>query len=121
MITEHCQFQMETTKLGRDVDFKVMVFERRDRRGKRLFAETQCSDPNNFLVQFVIRDASAFEEVLTKLQRQMIYRGYVPLRYRVRQRDEETGYERWLPWNELDQDAVAALYGEVNPGVELPL
>ena len=95
---EHARFQLEATKLGRTLVFQVTVFEKRDRRGVRLFAETQCSDPYNFLIQFIIRDASSFEDVLQRFIEQLRWRGYTPLQYRVRQRVGQQGYQRWGQW-----------------------
>ena len=47
----------EFAKLGRDLVFQVTVFEREERKRRKLFAETQCSDPFHLVIQFIIRDA----------------------------------------------------------------
>ncbi|MFT7581064.1 MAG: hypothetical protein ACI9MR_002738, partial [Myxococcota bacterium] len=44
-IREFNRFQLEATKLGRNVVFQVTVFEKKERNKSRLYAETQCSDP----------------------------------------------------------------------------
>lgn len=119
MISEHKRLQLEATKLDADICFTVTVFERRARTGTRYFAETQCSDPNNFIVQFIIRDGGDLDEIMTKLQRQMVYRGYVPHRYRMWDKNEETGYQRWLAWTPIAPDEVVKLHNEVNPGIDL--
>ncbi|NUN12648.1 MAG: hypothetical protein HUU55_03320 [Myxococcales bacterium] len=102
LINEHCRFQLEATKLGRDVVFQVTVLEKRERRGTKLYAETECSDPYHFLIQFIIREAESFEEVLDKFKRQLVYRGFSPLRFRVRTHDKTTGYDRWAEWVNID-------------------
>lgn len=83
-IEEHSRFQLEATKLGRNIVFQVTVFQRVDSKNKRLFAETQCSDPLHYIIQFVLRDAEDVDEILGKFRRQLLHRGFTPLRYRLR-------------------------------------
>lgn len=83
MITEHCRFQLEASKLGREVIFQVTVFQKEERRRKRLFAATQCSDPFHFLIQFIIREAPDFNSLLRRFVRQLERRGFEPLRMRT--------------------------------------
>jgi hypothetical protein len=92
LIKEHARFQLEASKLGREVVFQVTVFEREERRRKRLFAATQCYDPFHFLIQFIIRDAPDFDALLDRFIKQLAHRGFEPLRMRLRDG------ERWQEW-----------------------
>ncbi len=83
-IEEHSRFQLEATKLGRNVVFQVTVFRRVDSKNKKLFAETQCSDPLHYIIQFVLRDAEDVDGILAKFRSQLLHRGFTPLRYRLR-------------------------------------
>lgn len=94
MITEHCRFQLEASKLGRDVVFQVTVFEKEERRRKKLFAATQCSDPFHFLIQFIIREAPDFDTLLQRFVRQLDHRGFEPQRLRIR---GDGKWEKWKP------------------------
>jgi hypothetical protein len=102
VIREHSRFQLEATKLGRDVVFQVTVFEKRERRGTRLYAETQCSDPYHYIIQFIIREAQSFDEVVTKFERLLLHRGFTPLRFRVFGTDERFNVQKWLEWQIID-------------------
>ena len=84
MVIEHSRFQLEASKLGRDVMFQVTVFEREERRRKKLFAETQCSDPFHLVIQFIIREAPDFESLLARFVAQLEHRGFAPMRMRMR-------------------------------------
>ena len=92
MITEHCRFQLEASKLGREVIFQVTVFQKEERRRKRLFAATQCSDPFHFLIQFIIREAPDFNSLLRRFVRQLERRGFEPLRMRTK---SGGSWEKW--------------------------
>ena len=94
VITEHCRFQLEASKLGRDVVFQVTVFCKEERRRKRLFAATQCSDPFHFLIQFIIREAPDFETLLHRFVHQLDHRGFEPIRMRIREEGK---------WSDLGQ------------------
>ena len=102
MIKEHNKFQLEAEKLGRHVIFQVTVFEKHDMRRKKLFAETQCSDPIHFIIQFIIREASTFEELLDRFINQLEHRGFDPLRYRVQE-----GGSKWSEWEEIEHEDVS--------------
>ena len=91
------RFQLEATKLGRTVTFQVTVFERKERKKSQLFAETQCSDPLQHLIQFVIRDASDMDGVINSFTAQLDHRGFTPLCYRLK-KDNGT----WASWTTLD-------------------
>ncbi len=93
MIAEHSRFQLECSKLGRDVMFQVTVFEKEERRRKKLFAETQCSDPFHLVIQFIIREAPDFETLLQRFVKQLEHRGFSPSRMRQRQG------EKWADWS----------------------
>ena len=95
-----CRFQLEATKLGREVIFLVTVFEKTERGRRRLFAETQCSDALQFLLQFVIRDATDLDGVVERFVRQLVHRGFAPLQYRV-QADTGT-WQEWIPLEILE-------------------
>ncbi|HAN31400.1 MAG TPA: hypothetical protein DCQ06_07365 [Myxococcales bacterium] len=95
MITEHCRFQLEASKLGRDVVFQVTVFCKEERRRKRLFAATQCSDPFHFLIQFIIREAPDFDTLLARFIHQLDHRGFEPIRMRMRDKG------RWADWSQV--------------------
>jgi len=84
VITEHSRFQLEASKLGRDTVFQVTVFEREERKRKRLFAETQCADPFHLVIQFIIREAPDFDTLLQRFVRQLEHRGFLPTRMRMR-------------------------------------
>lgn len=94
MITEHCRFQLEASKLGREVVFQVTVFQKEERRRKKLFAATQCSDPFHFLIQFIIREAPDFDTLLQRFVGQLEHRGFEPERMRMR---GEGKWESWRP------------------------
>ncbi len=83
MIQEHARFQLEASRLGRDHVFQVTVFEKEERRRKRYFAETQCSDPFHLVIQFIIRDAANCDELLRRFVGQLEHRGFEPRRLRV--------------------------------------
>ncbi len=110
MISEYNRFQLEATKLGRNVIFQVTVFQKRERNRTKLFAETQCTDPFHFVIQFIIREAPTFEVLLDKFLRQLYHRGFSPVRFRLR---GATNWETWRPI-QLDgpppaEDAMPAL------------
>ena len=119
MIREHSRFQLEATKLGRDVVFQVTVFEKRERRSTRLYAETQCSDPYHYIIQFIIREAQSFDEVVTKFERLLLHRGFTPLRYRVFGPVPELGVEKWLEWRVIDPAMLPAEDEELPPGSDV--
>ena len=94
MMQEHSRFQLEATKLARTVVFQVTVFSRGDKARPRLYAETQCSDPLLFLLQFVVRDAPDFPTLLQKFQGELSHRGFESVRYRLR---DGSAWQEWLP------------------------
>jgi hypothetical protein len=104
MVKEHSRFQLEAAKLGRKVVFQVTVFERTDKTRTRLYAETQCSDPMHFLLQFIVRDATDFENLLQKFISELDFRGFVAERYRLREA------RRWGPWTEAPQPVPGAAF-----------
>ncbi len=65
--------------------FQVTVFEREDRQRTRLYAETQCSDPLHFLLQFIVRDAADFDDLLARFLAELEHRGFEAARYRLRE------------------------------------
>ncbi len=91
------RFQLEATKLGRNVVFQVTVFEKKERSKTRLYAETQCSDPLQYIIQFVIRDAPDMDGVLDRFQSQLTHRGFTPLQYRTK-----GAMGTWTGWIELE-------------------
>ena len=74
--------------------FQVTVFEKSERNRRKLFAETQCSDPLHFIIQFIIREAPTFEVLLEKFVQQLVHRGFTPSRFRVR---DEGKWQGWQP------------------------
>ena len=96
MIKEYNRFQLEATKMGRRVVFQVTVFEKTERNRRKLFAETQCSDPLHFIIQFIIREAPDFEGLLDRFVRQLVHRGFVPVKFRIR----DAG--KWKEWEMID-------------------
>ncbi len=92
VVTVYSRFQLEAEKLGRHIVFQVTVYQKTTKNRSVLFAETQCSDPYQFLVQFIIRDCTDFDELLSKFLDQLDYRGYAALRYRIR------GEGKWNEW-----------------------
>ncbi|NOZ01779.1 MAG: hypothetical protein GXP54_07805 [Deltaproteobacteria bacterium] len=64
--------------------FQVTVFEKSTRNGTRLYAETQCSDPLHFMLQFIIRDATDFDGLLSRFLAELEHRGFDAGRYRLR-------------------------------------
>lgn len=98
-IQVYSRFQLEATKLGRNVVFQVTVFEKKERSKSRLFAETQISDPLQHMIHFIIRDAPDLDAVIQRFQQQLLHRGFVPLQYRVKNGDGS-----WAPWTHLDLD-----------------
>ena len=106
MITEHSRFQLEASKLGREVVFQVTVFQKEERRRVRLFAATQCSDPFHFLIQFIIREAPDFDSLVQRFVRQLEHRGFEPARMRLRAAGK---WDKWLPVPRLvDGDTAEA-------------
>ncbi|MFT7624132.1 MAG: hypothetical protein ACI9WU_003319 [Myxococcota bacterium] len=100
VIREYNRFQLEATKLGRTVVFQVTVFEKTERNRRKLFAETQCSDPLHFIIQFIIREAPTFDVLLEKFVSQLLHRGFSPARYRVR------GDGKWQAWSPIEAEPV---------------
>lgn len=92
------RFQLEATKLGRSVVFQVTVFEKTERNKRRLFAETQCSDPLQYIIQFVIRDAPDLDGVLERFRAQLVHRGFMPLQFRVK-----NGDGTWGGWKRIEE------------------
>lgn len=92
------RFQLEALKLGRTVVFQVTVFERHDRGKSRLFAETECSDPLQHLIQFVIRDAPDVDGVIDRFVAQLVHRGFKPLRHRGRLQESQ----KWAEWRPIE-------------------
>jgi hypothetical protein len=103
VIREHRRFQLEATKLGRCVVFQVTVFEKTERNRRKLFAETQCSDPLHFVIQFIIREAPSLEVLLDRFVQQLVHRGFTPVKYRLR---GETKWEEWLPIEDSSSEAA---------------
>ena len=103
------RFQLEAEKLNRHVVFQVTVYKKKTKNSTRLFAETQCSDPYNYMVQFVIRECTDFDDLLTKFLAQLDYRGYSPLRYRKK----EGGV--WGEWIPIPPRPAAGRIPEENP------
>jgi hypothetical protein len=102
MVKEHSRVQLEATKLGRTIVFQITVFERSDKSRTRLFAETQCHDALHFLLQFIVRDATDFDNLLQKFASELEYRGFLPTRYRLR-----TG-RKWGEWVEIPPEGLPA-------------
>ena len=75
--------------------FQVTVFCKEERRRKRLFAATQCSDPFHFLIQFIIREAPDFDTLLARFIHQLDHRGFEPIRMRMRDQG------RWADWSQV--------------------
>jgi hypothetical protein len=103
-IKEHARFQLEATKLGRMVIFQVTVYSKKVRRKERLFAETQCSDPYHFIIQFVIKDANSTEEIIQRFMAQLRHRAFLPLRFR---HNTNGRWDHWLPAPKQEIDSVA--------------
>ncbi len=116
MISEHSRFQLEASKLGRDLIFQVTVFEKEERKRKKLFAETQCSDPFHLVIQFIIREAPDFDTLLQRFVRQLEHRGFVPIRMRMRD-----GASKWKDWQAVPYVGTGgAIASSEPPVVELP-
>ncbi|PIE18988.1 MAG: hypothetical protein CSA66_03340 [Proteobacteria bacterium] len=69
------------------------MFEKKERNKSRLFAETQCYDPLQYMIQFVIRDAVDLDGVIEAFSKQLIHRGFAPMKLRVKN-DDGT----WAAW-----------------------
>ncbi|TNF32584.1 MAG: hypothetical protein EP329_09705 [Deltaproteobacteria bacterium] len=94
-IREHNRFQLEASKLGRNVVFQVTVFEKKERNKSRLYAETQCFDPLQYMIQFVIRDAPDLDGVIEAFSKQLVHRGFAPMKYRVK--SDNGTWDAWVP------------------------
>ena len=94
--------QVEIQRLGQLVNLDVVVYEIADRRGKRLEAQTQVQDPFHNRVVFYIRNAETFDQVQTKLQAQLIHRGYAPSDSDCAARIRRTGATKWLEWQVIE-------------------
>ena len=105
MITEHSRFQLAASKLGREVVFQVTVFQKEERRRRKLFAATQCSDPFHFLIQFIIREAPDFDTLLERFVTQLVHRGFEPDRMRMR---SDGRWDEWIPVPTFEGDAPGA-------------
>lgn len=92
-IREFNRFQLEASKLGRSVVFQVTVFEKKERNKSRLFAETECYDPLQYMIQFVIRDAPDLEGVIERFRAQLAHRGFTPLQYRIKNESSWSGWQ----------------------------
>lgn len=95
MLREHSRFQLEASRLGRTVVFQVTVYEKEDRQRTRLYAETQCSDPLHFILQFIVRDATDFDDLLSRFLSELEHRGFEAIRYRLREG------QKWGAWEAL--------------------
>ncbi len=95
----HSRFQLEASKLGRSVVFQVTVYERKERNKRRLYAETQCYDALQHMIQFIIRDASDVGGVIERFRGQLEHRGFTPICYRTRE-----GEGPWSSWQDLLAD-----------------
>lgn len=111
VISEHCRFQLEAAKLGRDLTFQVTVFEKEERKRKKLFAETQCSDPFHLVIQFIIREAPDFDSLLQRFVRQLEHRGFAPSRMRMR----ENG--KWKEWQNVPYVSDGSVVAQPEPPV----
>ena len=111
VISEHSRFQLEAAKLGRDLTFQVTVFEKEERKRKKLFAETQCSDPFHLVIQFIIREAPDFDTLLQRFVRQLEHRGFAPTRMRTRVS------ERWQEWQAVPYVSSGSLTAQADPPV----
>ena len=88
------RFQLESEKLGRKVVFQVTVYEKKNaRKDPRYFAQTECEDPYHYRVQFIIKDSPSFEALLDTFIQQLNFRGYTPLRYRIK---SDKGWSDWI-------------------------
>ena len=94
MIKEHGKIQVAAEKNGRSVIFDLRVFERKIRKKRKLFAETQCSDTHHFIIQFFVKDADSVEEIIQRFCKQLAHRGFEPVRLRHLKRG-------WGPWEAL--------------------
>lgn len=94
-ISEYNRFQLEASKLGRNVVFQVTVFEKKERNKSRLYAETQCFDPLQYMIQFVIKDAPDLAGVIEAFAKQLVHRGFLPMKYRVKNGDGS--WDAWEP------------------------
>lgn len=115
MVIEHSRFQLEASKLGRDVMFQVTVFEREERRRKKLFAETQCSDPFHLVIQFIIREAPDFASLLARFVAQLEHRGFEPMRMRMRLPGSDGGPGKWGEWEPVSSSGLAPSTAEPPP------
>lgn len=101
MINEHARFQLEAGKLGREHVFQVTVFEHEERRRKRYFAETQCSDPFHLVIQFIIRDAPDLDSLVARFVGQLEHRGFEARRMRLC-----SPQGKWEAWGPVPSAAV---------------
>ena len=95
MLKVHSRFQLEAVKLGRTVVFQVTVFERVTKNKRSLYAETQCSDPIHFILQFIVRDAPDMDTLLQRFIEELEFRGFEAVRYRLRED------KKWGEWRSL--------------------
>lgn len=108
-VEEFGRFQLEAAKLGRTVVFQVTVFRRKDPKRDKLFAETQCSDPMHYIIQFVIRDETTLDGILKRFRVQLLHRGFIPVRFRTRTSQQ---WEAWQPIQLSTEEQ-----GELAPGM----
>lgn len=99
MIKEHARFQLEASKLGRNIVFQVTVYAKTSRRKTSLHAETQCSDPYHFVIQFVIKGCDSTEEIVERFAQQLRHRGFKPERMRG------WAEKNWDQWTVVPEDS----------------
>ncbi len=78
--------------------FQATVWEKRERNKSRLYAETECSDPLQYRIQFVIKDAPDLDGVIERFAKQLIHRGFMPTKFRVK-----SGDGRWEAWKAVPE------------------
>ena len=91
MIKEYGRIQIAAQKQDRSVVFDLKIFEKKTPKKRKLLAETQCTDPNHFIIQFYIKEADSIEEIMERFSVQLTHRGFTPERVRTLKRG-------WGPW-----------------------
>ncbi len=87
-------YEVEANKRGLNVRLKMHVTMVRGLRGRRkLYGESRTYDTHTPEILFRVQHASDLDDLLGRFIRQLIHRGYRPLRSRAYQ---DGAYEDWV-------------------------
>jgi hypothetical protein len=98
-LTDIAGYEVEIEKMGRARSVQLIIGTVKGLRGRRkLIGEATMSDVTAPIIHFQIKHAETVEVLFDTFLRQLIHRGYMPLRARSR----KVGAGAWLEWNNID-------------------